>query len=304
MRSSALITSLSLSTASLAALPSYAALVWTGASDGVSAFNEGNWLGHDGNAAPANTVNNNVAIPDNATLTNGEIEISAGTGTPSNYGGVFSIGTNNLTIANSKILGGGSFDGASSAFTGNGSTVTINSGGTLNTNSVSGMNSFVLDDGTIDLRGSAGITMMGTNATMSLGNGSSVASQFLSGGTNTLAVTLDGGSVLILRGAGNPLNGTTVDVLDTDSTIQFLAEVFDAGNGTGGFVNEHLGKVTLGGQALVFGSDPFAVEAGDNALATAIQAGNGVEISFVPEPGSIALLSLGGLLLGRRRRAL
>lgn len=104
-------------------------------------------------------------------------------------------------------------------------------------------------------------------------------------------------STLRFRGGGNPLNNSsTVDLLDTGSVLLFDAETYAA------FDTEHSSKVTANGAALIFGADPFAVEAGDNALATAYNGALGVQISMVPEPSSTALLGLGGLALILRRR--
>lgn len=56
--------------------------------------------------------------------------------------------------------------------------------------------------------------------------------------------------------------------------------------------------------AAVFGADPLVFEAGDNLLITenAASGADNVTVTVVPEPASLALMGLGGLMLLRRRR--
>jgi hypothetical protein len=112
-----------------------------------------------------------------------------------------------------------------------------------------------------------------------------------------LGITLNGGATLRLRGGGNPINGgSTVDFQDTASLLLFDNETWSA------FESEHINKVTYQGAALVFGSDPYAVEPGDNAVATAYNGTSGVQIQGVPEPSAALLGALGLLGLLRRRK--
>ena len=231
-------------------LPVSAALVWTGGGDGISLYAENNWQEDDGTVPEANEINSTVAITAD---TGGQIEITSGSGSPSNFGGNFNIGSgNSILISNGKVLG---------------------------SSGASGMTSGSVESGTID--------------------GATVNLQFVV----NVDWTLDNGAVLRLRGDGNPLNTSTVNVLDNASVLRFDDEEYA---GTGNFDLQHSSKVTFQGNALVFGADPFAVEPGDNALASPFNPDNdgnlGVEITFVPEPSSALMLLMSCLILGRRSR--
>jgi len=157
-------------------------------------------------------------------------------------------------------------------------------------------NSLEVGGGKILATTSAGLRVDGStnqpNSAASVFGGSMVRAQFIL----DLDWTISGASTLRLGGEGTPIDRSTVDVLDTGSVIQFDNETYAE------FDVEHASKVSFGSAALVFGTDPFAIEAGDNALASAFNGAAGVEISFVPEPSSALLLGLGGLALILRRR--
>ena len=92
-------------------LPATAALVWTGGGDGVSLFEEANWQENDVTVPEAGEIEPNVAI---AADTGGAIEITSGTGSPSNFGGNFVIGTgNSFLISSGKVLGSSGASGMS-----------------------------------------------------------------------------------------------------------------------------------------------------------------------------------------------
>jgi hypothetical protein len=158
-------------------------------------------------------------------------------------------------------------------------------------------NQLLIDNGqSLTAGGSRGIRVDGSlNAPLStatIDNGSLIFVQFLV----NIAAELNHGSTLRLKGGGNPVNVSTINLLDTDSMILFNAETYAA------FNTEHSSKVTYNGAALEFGSDPFVAEAGDNALATAYNGTKGVQITVIPEPASFGLMALlGGSLLFIRR---
>jgi len=245
------ITLLSLGAIAATTITSQAALTWTGAGDGTSLFQEANFLDDNGVIPAANTINPSTAV---TAATGGLIDISSGTGSPSNFGGGFTTG-----VGNALNVGGGK---------------------TLGSSGSSGMN-----QGSGFANPLVAATIVG---------GSTINVQF----AVNYAFSLDGASTLRLRGGGNSLNVSTVNFLDANSVLRFDDETYAA------FNSEHASKVTAFGNALVFGTDAFVIEAGDNAVATSILTGAGVEISavVVPEPSSTALLGLGGLALILRRR--
>ncbi len=99
--------------------------------------------------------------------------------------------------------------------------------------------------------------------------------------------SLDGASSLTLRGGSTPLTDSTINLLDTGSTIHFTDETVAA------FTTEHLSKISVNGVTAVIGTNINVVsDGGSGSIVTAI----------VPEPSSAALLSLGGLALILRRR--
>lgn len=118
-------------------------------------------------------------------------------------------------------------------------------------------------------------------------------------------VTVSGNSTITLNGGGGPLAASTIDLLDTLAVLQFNSETIESflffASPTGQ-QSEHFGKITYNGAALVFGTDPFVVEPGDNVLATEFNGGNGVQLQAVPEPGIALLGGIGVLALLRRRR--
>lgn len=77
----------------------HADLVWTGTTDAVSFFNEGNWLDNSNATPAAGTIDPGLAITAN---TGGTIRIDSGSGTPNVVGGNIDIG-----LGNDLVIGGG-----------------------------------------------------------------------------------------------------------------------------------------------------------------------------------------------------
>ena len=116
---------------------------------------------------------------------------------------------------------------------------------------------------------------------------SSLSTTFLA---RELDAIIDGTSSLTLRGAGNPVNGSTVD-LSVGGIVNFADETVEA------FTTEHLSKFTVNGSAAVIGTNLSVVsDGGVGSVVTAITA-------VVPEPASVGILTgIAGVLFSRRRR--
>lgn len=113
----------------------------------------------------------------------------------------------------------------------------------------------------------------------------------------TVDVVLDESSTVRVDGGGAPMNSATINVLDTDSLVQFSNETY------ADFVSEHIARVTFNGAALEFGADPLVVEEGDNAFASAFNGAAGVQIQMIPEPATLGLVAVfgAGILVIRRK---
>lgn len=136
-----------------------------------------------------------------------------------------------------------------------------------------------------------GTTVSGTNglrnltadntaitSTATVTNGGSANFQFGRG----IDFVLDGASTLTLRGGNDPLADSTVDFQDIGSQVVFLDEDVAA------FTAEHLGVFTVNGAAAVIGT---------NIAVTSDGAGGSIVTVIIPEPSSIALMSLIMLVL-------
>jgi hypothetical protein len=130
------------------------------------------------------------------------------------------------------------------------------------------------------LCGDNAITISNVTATMQTGNLSgtsmSVTDAALSKGTATgLSITLNDNAVLQLSEGANPLDSTTVDLNSLSAQLKLDNETY------ADFDAEHASKVTAFGEVLQFGPDAFTQEPGDNAVATTINGGLGVQIEAV-----------------------
>lgn len=255
----------------LSTATSHAALVWTGAGDAISLYQEANWL-DDNNAVPGNgTINPGTAV---TAATGGSILITSGSGSPSNFGGSFTLGTNDLTVGGTKVLGSSSGGGV----TGGGSSSLTADNGSVRTGTLSGFDTILVDNaGEIDLVGSAGIDGAG-GLTLTIQNGSSVSTQF----TTSTTISVDASSSIEFLGGGNPINNSTVD-LTTGGSLLLVSEAE---------LNEHIAanKISVNGtQVTAANRDSLLRVTGGQALA-------------IPEPSTVAVLgALAGLLLFRRR---
>jgi len=145
-----------------------------------------------------------------------------------------------------------------------------------------------LGAGTLNVFGMLGMVVLGDGGLRISLNGS---------GTNV-------GNALIEWGGGTVTNGSTVSMivnLSTD-TADFLVDNIAL---TGGTNVSLVTKVAANGYAI---NDVVDFKASDaEKLATRIGVGSGTidnltVSTIVPEPGSLALIGLGGLLIARRRR--
>ena len=201
-----------------AASPANAALVWTGANDQISLYREANWL-DDNNAVPANnTINANTDV---SAATGGLIEISSGSGSPSNYTGDFITGNgNSLTVANGKTLASGGRAGLTGS---SGTALTVSSGATLRVGATSGFSDYSFSDATVDLTSLslAGGTLNSTTTDFTVG------SLTVDDGTN--------GTVESLTVAGGTFSANTnITLVFTDLVLDAASASFSGGINGGG----------------------------------------------------------------------
>ena len=159
--------------------------------------------------------------------------------------------------------------------------------------------------------GNGGLGGVGRDARIEILNGSDIRVRFLAGGT----YRLDASSRLELRGQTRPLNdihSATGDVavdLDPGATM-YLTHV-----DTDRFVSEFLRLIYVegepadgvggGGPGGGIGAGELSVELNQQAPLVLIEPYNnglGTKVTAIPEPGSLVLLGVGGIMLARRRR--
>jgi len=125
----------------------------------------------------------------------------------------------------------------------------------------------------------------GTGVEINLLNGSELNTFFI---VNGVTLNIDSTSSATFGGGGNPINISTVNLVD-GATLQFLLE--DPTE----FTNEHLSKVFVNGAPAVDGS---------NILIESFNGGQGSKISVIsiPEPSSVLLSLLGVAFLSTNRK--
>ncbi len=132
---------------------------------------------------------------------------------------------------------------------------------------VTAANSFAVDGVLLDTAGNDGIAAGSVVVT----NGGAINIFFINA-----AVSMYDTSTLTLLGGGDPLPpGATVDLVSSNAVLQFEQETWAA------FQTEHQSKVTSFGYPLEFGVDRTVLEESDNAVATDINGGAGVQIEVV-----------------------
>lgn len=242
----------------------------------------------------------------------------------------FGNGAGNTGILN---VNGGKFDTADAGnfFVGNGGTGNVNvGGGQLVTKSlvISGASSFVkvtsgsvtataidFQGGTIDVSGGTfqrtvnGLDIAAGRSLLISGSGTvTVAGEFKPKAVNTVSMT------------GGTLNATLISFDGAVATLNFgggtinlsgsgFQGIFAAGadryvdfTGSSGTIN--LAAVTTANANLLLTSDRIRRNGltADSYFQVSSDGGSGSIITLVPEPGSLALIGLGGLLSLRRRR--
>lgn len=312
------------------------ALSWVGAGDGISLYQEANWLDDNGVQPGANQINPNTAV---TAATGGLIEISSGTGTPSNFGGTFNVGTgNSLTVSNgrtlrsvgrSDVVGGGA-----------GSTLTVDTGATLSVGDLSGFENYNFDGATADLSSittsagtlsSSATSFQTVNSTINGGTTGTVESMLVSGNFGSSGTVFVQFGDLTLQNATGSLTGmnatggsTNINLVNSAWTSTFLAFnvsiTLDAAssltlNGAGDPINSQGGAPSsvnlVAGSQLTMSSVAEFAEQGNEIFIYGVSYNsdpsllvfNGNTATAIPEPstGILALLA-GFFLLGRRSR--
>ena len=312
---------------------SQAALTWTGGGDAISLYQEANWQDDQGFTPAANTINGGADITAD---TGGLIEISSGTGTPSNFGGTFQTGSgNSLTVGGGKTLASAGRSDVTGG--GAGTTLTVEGGATLSVGDVSGFENHSFTDSTVNLSSltTSGGTLNSTNTSFTAGTAAindnttgsvsslNVTSSFTSNGTVGVvfnSLTLDGATASLTGMSGDSnvylTNGSTwastfltngVDVfIDATSSLSLA--------GAGDPINSQSVQTTInlevGAQLTLASLEEFTEQGADifvNGVSfandTSILSFNGTTATAVPEPTSSVMIGLVGLgFILRRRR--
>ncbi len=253
----------------LAAVSHADVITWTGLGDGVSLFQEANWVVEGGEVAPdAGTIDPGVPVPHDLVVNiAGTVGGAGGWNGTLDLGGVgtISVSTANFRMSASSVIKDGSASVDSSSSFG------YIRGGLDNADFVS----------------SWGLNLSGP---MHLINGSTLEATWFAGGNGVSS--LNGGSTLTIReDASGTFNNNMINFLDLGSKIVYnnLNRTIDE------VESEHLSRFMVNGAAPVVGSNISIYKDVGTGFTT---------VQVIPEPGTLVLLVAGCLTLPFIRRRL
>ncbi|MGA1529111.1 MAG: hypothetical protein ACO398_00010 [Kiritimatiellia bacterium] len=253
----------------LAAVSHADVITWTGLGDGVSLFQEANWVVEGGEVAPdAGTIDPGVPVPHDLV-----VNIAGTVGGAGGWNGTLDLG------------GVGTISVSTAYFRMSASSVIKDGSASVDSSSSFGYIRGGLDNA--DFVSSWGLNLSGP---MHLINGSTLEATWFAGGNGVSS--LNGGSTLTIReDAPGTFNNNMINFLDLGSKIVYnnlnrtIAEV----------ESEHLSRFMVNGAEAVVGSNISIYKDGGTGFTT---------VQVIPEPGTLVLLVAGCLTLPFIRRRL